>query len=62
MRTIRYTNRFKLDYRREQSGKHSKKKLGTLFETFLNLLAEDKPLPPNAADHALREMFCDSRD
>ncbi|AOS83834.1 addiction module antitoxin [Chlorobaculum limnaeum] len=61
MRTIKFTNRFKRDYRREKSGKHGKK-LDSLFEEIVNLLAEDKPLPPNAVDHSLTGTFNDCRD
>jgi mRNA interferase YafQ len=61
MRTIRFTNRFKRDYRREKSGKHGKK-LDALFEEIVTLLVEDKPLPPNAVDHALTGTFNDCRD
>jgi mRNA interferase YafQ len=42
MRTIKYTSRFKRDYRRAQSGKHGKK-LDSLLSAIINLLLEDKP-------------------
>lgn len=61
MRTIKYTNRFKRDYRREKSGKHGKK-LDALLENILNLLVVDQPLPPNAVDHTLIGMLNDCRD
>ncbi len=61
MRTIRYTSRFKRDYRREKSGRHGKK-LDDFLESTICLLAEDKPLPPNAGDHALVGDFYDCRD
>ncbi len=48
MRTIKYTSRFKRDYRREKSGIHGKK-LDALLAAILNLLIEDKGLPPNAS-------------
>ncbi len=61
MRTIKYTSRFKRDYRREKSGKHGKK-LDALLENVLNLLVEDQPLPSNAVDHALIGTLNDCRD
>ncbi len=61
MRTIKYTRRFKRDYRREKSGKHGKK-LDALLENILSLLVEDEPLPPNAVDHALIGTLNDCRD
>jgi mRNA interferase YafQ len=61
MRTIKYTSRFKRDYRREQLGKHNKK-LDALLPAIINLLVEDKPLPPNAVDHPLIGTLNDCRD
>jgi mRNA interferase YafQ len=61
MRTIKFTNRFKRDYRREKSGKHGKK-LDALLEGVINLLAADKLLPPNAVDHPLIGELNDCRD
>jgi mRNA interferase YafQ len=61
MRTIKYTRRFKRDYRREQSGKHGKK-LDSLLSAIITLLVEDKPLPPNAVDHPLIGALNDCRD
>ena len=61
MRTIKYTSRFKRDYRREKSGIHSKK-LDALLTAILSLLIEDKPLPANAVDHALIGTLNDCRD
>jgi mRNA interferase YafQ len=52
MRTIRYTNQFKRDYRREKSGKSSaygKKVDDALMETVM-LLAVDTPLPASKFD------------
>ncbi len=43
MREVKYTTRFKRDYRREQSGQHSKK-LDALLMEVVNLLAIDTPL------------------
>jgi mRNA-degrading endonuclease YafQ of YafQ-DinJ toxin-antitoxin module len=44
MRTLKYTSRFKRDYRREKSGQLGKK-LGTLLMDVVTLLAANKPLP-----------------
>ena len=40
MRTIKYTSRFKRDYRREKSGIHGKKP-DALLKSILGFLAED---------------------
>ena len=61
MRTIKFTSRFKRDYRREKSGTHVKK-LDVLLEGIIDLLAEDKPLPPNAVDHPLIGTLNDCQD
>jgi addiction module RelE/StbE family toxin len=52
MREIKYTSRFKRDYRREKSGLYSKK-LDALLMEVVNLLAADKPLPHRNFDHPL---------
>jgi mRNA interferase YafQ len=44
MRDVKYTARFQRDYRREKSGRHSKK-LDALLMEIVNLLAADSPLP-----------------
>jgi len=46
MRAIKYTNRFKRDYRREKSGVLGKK-LDTLLREAIDILIEDMPLPPS---------------
>jgi mRNA interferase YafQ len=64
MRTIRYTNQFKRDYRREKSGKSSaygKKVDDALMETVM-LLAVDTPLPASKHDHPLAGEWKDHRD
>lgn len=61
MRTIRYTNRFKRDYRREKSGRHSKTLEYDLMEV-VNLLAADMPLPHRNFDHPLSGDWVDYRD
>ena len=61
MRTINYTNQFKRDYRREQSGRH-RKVLDTLLTEATNLLAADQPLPRRYFDHPLSADWKDCRD
>jgi mRNA interferase YafQ len=61
MRTVKYTNRFKRDYRREQSGQHGRK-LDTLLMALVNLLAADKSLPRRCFDHPLTGDWRDHRD
>lgn len=61
MRTIKYTNRFKRDYRREKSGKHSKS-IDEALQTVVELLAEDTTLPRRNFDHALTGNWSDHRD
>ncbi len=61
MRTVKYTNRFKRDYRREQSGQHGRK-LDALLMDVVNLLAADKSLPPRCFDHPLTGDWRDHRD
>jgi len=52
MRAIKYTARFKRDYRREKSGILGKK-LDKLPMDAVNMLAADRPLPERLRDHAL---------
>lgn len=61
MRTIKYTNRFKRDYRREKSGILGKK-LDELLMNVVDLLATDKPLPVRHVDHQLAGEWNDHRD
>jgi mRNA interferase YafQ len=61
MRTIRYTGRFKRDYRRELSGALGKK-VDSLLREVLELLQSDLPLPPRFFDHALGGERADQRD
>jgi hypothetical protein len=42
MREVKYTTRFKRDYQREKSGRHSKR-LDALLMEAVNLLAADTP-------------------
>jgi|SRR5665213_949053 len=52
MRTIRYSIRFKRDYRREKSGRHGKR-LDAFLHEALTMLVADTPLPHRYFDHAL---------
>lgn len=61
MRTIKYTNRFKRDYRREKSGRHSKRVEAELLSV-VNLLAADTPLSHRHFDHPLSGEWSDHRD
>ena len=61
MRTVKYTNRFKRDYKREKSGLHGKK-LDTLLMEVVDLLAANAPLPRRNCDHPLTGEWSDHRD
>ncbi|MDD2500304.1 MAG: type II toxin-antitoxin system YafQ family toxin [Geobacter sp.] len=61
MREIRFTGRFKRDYKREKSGKHGKTVDAVLMEV-VNLLAADEPLPRRNVDHPLSGDWADHRD
>ena len=61
MQTIRYTNRFKRDYKREKTGRHGKTLDADLMQ-ILTLLAADTPLPRRNFDHALSGEWNDHRD
>jgi mRNA interferase YafQ len=61
MREIKYTARFQRDYKREKSGRHSKK-LDVLLMEVVNLLAADTPLACRNNDHPLSGEWNDHRD
>jgi len=61
MRTIKYTNRFKRDYRREKSGVLGKK-LDALLKEAVDVLVEDRPLLARYVDHPLAGEWRDHRD
>jgi len=61
MRTIRYTRRFKKDYRREKSGRYGKL-LDAALRRVLRYLCADLPLPPRYLDHPLLGEWADHRD
>ena len=52
MRAIKYTSRFKRDYRREKSGALGKK-LNALLKEAIDVLAADALLPTRYVDHPL---------
>ena len=61
MRTVKYTARFKRDYKREKSGQHGKK-LDALSMDVVTLLAGDTALERRHVDHALTGEWQDHRD
>jgi mRNA interferase YafQ len=61
MRTVKYTSRFKRDYRREKSGQHGKR-LDNLLMEVVDLLAADKALSRRNLDHPLTGEWSDHRD
>jgi mRNA interferase YafQ len=61
MRTVKYTTRFRRDYKREKAGRHSSRLDAELLEA-VTMLAEDKPLPRRYFDHPLSGELSDYRD
>lgn len=61
MRTVKYTNRFKRDYKREKAGGRGKTLDAELTE-IVQLLAADVPLPRRNFDHPLSGDWTDHRD
>jgi mRNA interferase YafQ len=61
MRTVRYTSRFRRDYKREKSGRHAKHLDTELLET-MTMLAKNEPLPRRYFDHPLGGEWSDHRD
>jgi mRNA interferase YafQ len=64
MRTIKYTNAFKRDYKRQKSGKSRQhtEKLDRELTELVALLAADAELPRRHADHPLTGDWKDFRD
>ena len=64
MRTIKYTNAFKRDYKREKSGKSRRyaERLDRELTEVVALLAADVALPRRYADHPLTGDWKDFRD
>ena len=52
MRTVRYTSRFRRDYRREKSGRHGRRLDAELLKT-VTMLVKDEPLPRRYFDHPI---------
>ena len=52
MRTIKYTRRFKRDYKREKAGRHAKT-LDAVLRAVVDLLAADATLPHRNFDYPL---------
>ncbi len=61
MRRIKFTRRFKRDYRRETSGRHAPV-LDEKLKEVLRYLERDAPLPRHNFDHALSGQWMDCRD
>ena len=61
MRTIRRTNAFKRDYKREKKGRH-RKILDDELAKAVRMLAADEPPPPRYRDHPLAGEWKDFRD
>jgi len=61
MRTIRYANRFKRDYKREKAGRYGKT-LDVDLAQAVDLLKIDAPLPRPYFDHPLSGEWNDHRD
>jgi mRNA interferase YafQ len=61
MRIVKYSSRFKRDYRREKSGVLGKK-LDALLTEVVDLLIADKPLLHRHVDHQLAGEWKDFRD
>ena len=61
MRTIKYTNKFKKDFKREKAGQLGKKVESLLNDT-TELLKTDKQLPDRYSDHQLSSNLSDCRE
>lgn len=61
MRIIKYTHKFKSDYKRVKKANHHKN-LDQHLMAAIKLLAADKALPRRNYDHALIGNWCDHRD
>jgi mRNA interferase YafQ len=61
MRTIRYTNRFRRDYKREKAGRNGKTLDADLAQA-VDMLKADTPLPRRYFDHPLTGEWKDYRD
>jgi mRNA interferase YafQ len=61
MRVVKYTGRFRRDYKREKSGRHRRSLDAELLAT-VSMLAEDVALPRRYFDHQLTGEWNDHRD
>jgi mRNA interferase YafQ len=61
MRSVRYTGRFRRDYKREKSGRHGKR-LDPELMAVVTARANDQSLPHRHFDHALGGEWNDHRD
>jgi mRNA interferase YafQ len=61
MRIVKYTGKFRRDYRREKSGRHGSKLDGLLVRV-VNVLAVDAILPQRNFDYPLKGEWADHRD
>jgi mRNA interferase YafQ len=61
MRDVKYTTKFKRDYKREKSGKYGKK-IDNELMAVVNLLVADSILPRKNFDHQLTGNWSDHRD
>ena len=61
MRIVKYTSRFRRDYKREKSGRYSKRLDADLLEA-VTMLAKDELLPRRYFDHPLSGEWRDHRD
>jgi mRNA interferase YafQ len=61
MRTVRYTSRFRRDYKREKAGRHGRYLDAELLEA-VNMLSRDERLTRRYFDHALSGDWSDHRD
>ena len=61
MRIVRYTSRFRRDYKREKAGRHGRQLDSELLQT-VDMLSKDERLPRRYFDHSLSGEWSDHRD
>jgi mRNA interferase YafQ len=61
MRTVRYTSRFRRDYKREKAGRHNRYLDAELLK-IVNMLSKGERLPQRGFDHPLSGEWSDHRD